>query len=97
MPKGRKQNSTPDMETKTRIIPDIDKEKIKIIAFKAKRLRESMKLSYEEFALKAGINRNTYFRFEKAATTGENITLALLLKVIRGLNLTVSEFFSDIK
>jgi transcriptional regulator with XRE-family HTH domain len=93
----KNKNLNPDKDMKPRIIPDVDREKIKIIATKAKKLRESNGYSYESFALHAGINRNTYFRFEKAATTGENITLALIITIIRGLNMTISEFFSDIK
>jgi transcriptional regulator with XRE-family HTH domain len=83
-------------EVKHHPIPDIDREKIKLIADKAKRMRTDKKISYEEFARTAEINRNSYFRFEKSAETGENFTVALLLKVIRGLKLTPSEFFQDI-
>lgn len=76
---------------------DIDRKTIKAIAGNAKKMRKEMKVGYEEFALKAGINRNSYYRFERAAKTGENYTVALLLKVIRGLNVPVSEFFKTIK
>lgn len=97
MPTDKKHSNNSEKETKSHIIPEVDKVQIKKIAAKAKELRVKSGYSYEEFALNASINRNTYFRFEKAAITGENITLALLLKVIRGLNMTVEDFFKDIK
>jgi len=97
MPKGKNQIRIPDKDVKPHKIPEVDREKIKQIADKARRLRTEMKISYEEFAINAGINRNSYFRFEKSAKTCENYTVALLLKVIRGLNMTVAEFFQDIR
>jgi DNA-binding XRE family transcriptional regulator len=78
-------------------ISDEDTKTLMMIAEKAKNLRIGMNMSYEEFALHAGINRNSYFRFEKSAQTGKNFTVALLLQVIRGLNMTPSEFFKDIQ
>ena len=97
MPKEKVQNSNPEKETKSHNIPDIDRDYIKKIAAKAKFLREEKGYSYESFALHAGLNRNTYFRFERSAVTGDNYTIALLLKVIRGLNMTTTEFFKDIE
>ena len=67
------------------------------IAKKAKKLREDAKMSYEDFALKADINRNSYYRFEKASVTGKNFTVGLLLKIIGALNLTPEEFFKGIQ
>jgi DNA-binding XRE family transcriptional regulator len=78
-------------------IPVLDKEAIKRIASKAKELRNTAGYTYENFAQHAGINRNTYFRFEKSSITGDNFTIAVLLKTIRGLNMTISEFFEGIK
>jgi len=78
-------------------VSDIEREKLKLIAGKARKLRIAKKISYEEFARISDINRNTYFRFEKSVDTGENYTMAVLLKVIRGLNISVSDFFQDIK
>ena len=98
MPKEKVQNSNPEKETKSHNIPDIDRDYIKKIAARAKELRIQSGCSYESFAGHAGINRNSYFRFEKkSAESGENITLALLLKIIRGLNMSVPEFFQDFK
>lgn len=78
-------------------ITDLDKKVIKRIANKAKYLRIAQGCGYEEFALKANINRNTYFKFEKSAETGENFTVATLAKVIRGNNQTWESFFKDFK
>ena len=97
MPKEKVQNSNPEKETKSHNIPDIDRDYIKKIAAKAKLLRDEKGYSYESFALHAGLNRNTYFRFERSAVTGDNYTVALLLRVIRGLNMTATEFFKDIQ
>lgn len=96
MPKIKKQKDTSVKKTKLHLIPDTDKVHIKEIATKAKELRINSGYTYEEFALRAGINRNTYFRFEQSAKKGENYTIALLLKVIRGLNMTVDDFFKGI-
>ena len=97
MPKEKVQNSNPEKETKTHAIPDVDRDYIKKIAAKVKELRVKAGYSYESFAIHADINRNSYFRFERSATTGDNYTIALLLKMIRGLNMTSTEFFKDIQ
>jgi transcriptional regulator with XRE-family HTH domain len=97
MPKEKVQSSNPEKETKSHNIPDIDRDYIKKIAAKVKELRVKAGYSYESFAIHADINRNSYFRFERSATTGDNYTIALLLKVIRGLNMTSTEFFKDIQ
>jgi transcriptional regulator with XRE-family HTH domain len=88
-----------DKEIKPRIIPDVDRDYIKKIAAKAKELRiKAGYSSYEGFAIHAGINRNSYFRFEKkSAESGENFTIALLLKITRGLNISLTDFFQEIK
>ena len=83
-------------EIKKHEVPDFDKEVIKRIATKARDMRKSKGYSYEAFALHAGINRNTFFKFEKSASTGENFTIATLLKVIRGLDVSLSAFFEDL-
>ncbi len=83
-------------ERKMHEVPDLDKETIKRIAAKAKDMRKEAGYSYEGFALHAGINRNTYFKFEKSATTGKNYTVATLLKVVRGLRKSLSSFFEDL-
>jgi DNA-binding XRE family transcriptional regulator len=77
-------------------ITDLDRETIKRIAVKAKEMRVALGYSYEDFAMHAKINRNTYFKFEKSATSGDNFTVAILIKVIRGLNQTLHSFFKSI-
>ena len=83
-------------EIKKHEVPEIDQATIKKIATRAKDMRKEKGYSYEGFALHAGINRNTYFKFEKSATTGENFTIATFLKVIRGLGLPLDTFFEDL-
>jgi transcriptional regulator with XRE-family HTH domain len=75
---------------------DYDKETIMRIAAKAKMLRKEQGYSYEQFALHAGINRNTYFKFEKSEVTGDNFTIVVLLKVIKGLDQTLEGFFQGL-
>ncbi len=85
-----------DVVRKKHEVPEIDMEAIKRIAAKAKDMRKKGGYSYEGFALHAGINRNTYFKFEKSAATGENFTIATLLKVFRGLEQSLGSFFEDL-
>lgn len=98
MPAPKRSATKNDKETIPRIIPDVDRDYIKKIATRVKELRvKSGYSSYEAFALHAGINRNSYFRFEKkSAETGENFTIALLLKIVRGLDISLADFFKDI-
>lgn len=79
------------------VVSDDDHRRLKLIAEKAANLRKEMDISYEEFAIRAGINRNSYYRFEKSAETGDKYSVALLMTVIRGLGLTPAEFFKDIQ
>lgn len=82
---------------KLMVISDDDISRLKLITEKAARLRKEMDISYEEFAIRAGINRNSYYHFEKSAKTGDKYSVALLMKVIRGLGTTPAEFFKDIQ
>ena len=82
---------------KPMVISDKEKGYLKQISEKATNMRIAKKMSYEQFALLSGINRNSYFRFDKSAVTGDNYTVALLLKVIAGLKTTLPEFFKDIQ
>ena len=78
-------------------ISKAEKNLIMAIAKKAKKLREETELSYENFATEAGINRISYYRFEKSSSTADNYTIELLIKVIGALKLTPEEFFKDIR
>lgn len=93
MPKSKDTPGESDKIRKPHTIEDIDREYLSKIASKAKDLRKATGHSYESFALRSGINRNTYFKFENSSKSSANFTMALLLRVIRGLNLTPSEFF----
>jgi DNA-binding XRE family transcriptional regulator len=84
------------MEKKKKELTDFDREVIKGIAAKAKQMRIEMGFSYEAFAIHAKINRNTYFKFEKSSITGDNFTIAVLVKVIHGLNQTFESFFQNL-
>ena len=96
--KPDKSEEEPKRRPKKKLVMSTEEvEIIKAIAEKAKSLRESLNLGSEEFALKAGINRNTYFRFEKSATKSDNYTIAILLRVIRGLDMTVEDFFKGLR
>ena len=79
------------------VVSDDDTNRIKSIAGKAKKMRIAKHMSYEVFAIHAGINRISYYRFEKSAESGDNFTVALLLTVISGLGTTPAEFFKDIQ
>ena len=98
MAKARKSVETAKIRLpkKPMVISDDDTTRLKLIAEKATYLRKEMKISYEEFAIRAGINRNSYYRFEKSADTLDKYSVALLMKVIKGLRLTPAEFFKDI-
>lgn len=96
MATGKKKSTVPEKETRPHTIPEEDREYIKKIAALAKELREAKGFSYESYATYAKLNRNTYFRFERAASSGDNFTVGLLLQVIRGMNMTPTEFFQQI-
>lgn len=83
--------------SKFRLMEKQDKELDKTIlqiAEKIKTLRKEKGFtSYETFAFEHEINRVQYFRIEK----GQNITLKTLIKVLAIHNLTLQEFFNDLK
>lgn len=102
-PSGKSNISLEEKPKKKRLpkkpmeISESEKNLIMAIARKAKELREKQGLSYENFAVKAGINRISYYRFEKSSTTADNYTIELLIKVISALKRTPEEFFKDIR
>jgi len=75
---------------------DYDRDTIMKIASKAKMLRKELGYSYESFAMHAKINRNTYFKFEKSSSTGDNFTIGVFLKVIKGLGISLEDFFKGL-
>lgn len=94
---AKQKKTSKEVPKNPHIVSEIEKDRLILIADKVKKLRTAKFSSYEQFALQAGINRNSYYRLEKSAKTGENFTMALLLKVIRGLDMSVSDFFHDLK
>lgn len=100
---GENGKKTRSQETRIRrkkiplALSDKERERLKLIAEKARRMREEIDISYEQFAIRTGINRNSYYRFEKSAETGDNYTVSLLIKVLSGLKTTLPEFFKDIQ
>lgn len=82
---------------KSHPIPDTDARILKMIAERARTLRKRKNLSSDEFSRLADINHNTYYRFERSETTGDNYTMGLVIKVIRGLDISIQEFFEEIK
>lgn len=98
MAKAKESLETPKRRTKKlMVISDDDHRRLKVIVQKAVNLRKEMDISYEEFAIRAGINRNSYYRFEKSIDNLDKYSVALLIKVIRGLGTTPAEFFKDIQ
>lgn len=65
-----------------------------IIASKIKRLRiDRGYSSYEVFALENNFDRKQYWRIEN----GSNITITTLTKVLDALEISLTEFFSDLE
>jgi DNA-binding XRE family transcriptional regulator len=96
--KTKESLETPKRRTKKpMVVSDDDHRRLKGIVEKATKLRKEMDISYEEFAIRAGINRNSYYRFEKSIDNLDKYSVALLIKVIRGLGTTPAEFFKDIQ
>ena len=80
-----------DMEKRI-ITPEIEDRLIRIGA-KVKELRKSKGISYERMAYECNINRITYFSLEK----GKNFQMRTLLLILRYHNITLEEFFKEIK
>jgi len=84
----------PKSKSKGRIIPPEDMLQIQEISEKIKKLRIATGLSYEGFAAKNDLHRITYYKVESGK---QNFTMATLLKVLRGLNISFSVFFNSIE
>ena len=59
---------------------------------KVRKERNKLELSQEELAIKAGVHRTYIGMIERAE---KNITLENIEKVVKALNLKLSNFFSD--
>lgn len=70
------------------------KDIIKIFSTNMKRIRLKNGLTQEELSFKIGAHRNYISDTERGK---RNITLRILEKIARGLDVTVAELFTDIK
>lgn len=71
---------------------DFTKEHLTKIGQRIKAIRVAQGYtSYEQFAHDHGISRMQYWRYEK----GEDLRMSSLLKVLKGLNISLADFFSE--
>ena len=66
-------------------------EVIEKLGARIRQLRKLQGHSYETFAYENEIPRAQYGRIEK----GQNITIATLVRVLNGLDISLKEFFSE--
>jgi transcriptional regulator with XRE-family HTH domain len=72
----------------------VNQEELKAIANRLKELRKSKGYSnYEHIAFDLEMSRSAYWRLE----TGVNFELKTLIKICRLLDVSLEEFFKDIK
>lgn len=75
-----------------KITPEEEEEYLQKLAKRIRNLRkERGYTNYEYFAYDVGISRAQYGKYE----AGANIKFNTLLKIIKGLGMTVEEFFSE--
>ena len=68
------------------------KKQLKNLGLRFRTIRKAKGYSnYEQFAFQHNINRAQYGAYEK----GQNITFASLLRVLKALDVTLDEFFSE--
>lgn len=71
---------------------NVDKERLKAISAKIKRLRiEAGYTSYEQFAVANGMERKQYWRHE----SGYNFMMTTFFRILDAHKMTPSEFFKD--
>lgn len=74
--------------------PKLNQEELKAIALRLKELRKAKGYSnYEHIAFDLEMSRSAYWRLE----TGVNFELKTLIKICRLLDVSLEEFFKDIK
>ena len=74
--------------------PKLNQEELKAIANRLKELRKLKGYSnYEHIAFDLEMSRSAYWRLE----TGVNFELKTLIKICRLLDVSLEEFFKDIK
>lgn len=80
------------MKTKDEQFEEYKKEQLQKLAERIKELRaEKGYTSYEYFAYDHNIPRAQYGRYEK----GEDLKFSSLLKVLKGLDISLKEFFGE--
>ncbi|MFC0263385.1 helix-turn-helix domain-containing protein [Fontibacter flavus] len=82
------------MKNKDEQFEEYKKEQLKKLAERIKELRvKKGYTSYEYFAYDHNIPRAQYGRYEK----GEDLKFSSLLKVLKGLDISIEEFFTGFK
>ncbi|MDX5347894.1 MAG: helix-turn-helix domain-containing protein [Hymenobacteraceae bacterium] len=75
-----------------RDITDVEKELLKKLGQRIKELRiKKGYTNYEHFAYEHGISRTQYGKYE----TGENVKFLTLVKILKGLDTSLEDFFSE--
>lgn len=73
-------------------LTDDEKELLKKLGRRIRELRiKKGYTNYEHFAYEHGISRTQYGNYE----TGENMKFLTLVKILKGLDVSLSEFFSE--
>jgi transcriptional regulator with XRE-family HTH domain len=79
------------MAKKTRPEIPVDQQ-LKAIGEKVRELRKQKNPNYEAWAYLNGINKVSLLRIER----GENVTMKMLLEILKKLDVSLPEFFKDI-
>jgi transcriptional regulator with XRE-family HTH domain len=80
------------MAKKTRPVIPVDNQ-LKAIGEKVRELRRNQNPNYEVWSFENGINKVSLLRIEG----GKNVTMKLLLEILKKLDVSVPEFFKDIE
>jgi transcriptional regulator with XRE-family HTH domain len=68
-------------------------QQMKIIGEKVRELRRKKNPNYEAWAYLNGINKVSLNRIER----GENVTMKMLLEILKKLDVSVADFFNGIR
>jgi transcriptional regulator with XRE-family HTH domain len=68
-------------------------QQLKAIGEKVRELRRQKNSNYEAWSYLNGINKVSLLRIEK----GENVTMKMLLEILKKLDVSLPDFFRDIK
>ncbi len=78
------------LELQRRLRMLTDEEFLKKLGERINQLRQEQEMSFQDLAHKTGIDKGNLV---KLTSTGSNITLTTLLKISRGLNTPIADFF----